>query len=163
MSGSDIVLAATVVAMVACAAGVVFAREAVRLFLSLGGFLLAVAAAFLVLGNPLVAVAQVFLYVGGVLVLLLFALMVIRRGKDERLSVRSRKDPSAAFISFGVFLLLAFGAAPVLGGSQVRIVDPAEVGEYLLGPGQVAFELAGVLLLAALLAILVIVKAGEDR
>ncbi len=163
MSGSDIALAATMAAMVACAAGVVFAREAVRLFLSLGGFLLAVAATFLVLRHPLVAVAQVFLYVGGVLVLLLFALMVIRRGTDERLAVRSRKDPGAALISFGVFLLLALGAAPVLGTTGGPVVEPSEVGAYLLGPGLVVFELAGVLLLAALLAILVIVKAGEDR
>ncbi|MDO8847942.1 MAG: NADH-quinone oxidoreductase subunit J [Coriobacteriia bacterium] len=163
MSGSDIALASTMVAMIACAAGVVFAREAVRLFVSLGGFLLAVAAAFLVLGHPLVAVAQVFLYVGGVLVLLLFALMVVRRGTDERLAVRSRKDPGAALISFGVFLLLALGVAPVLGTSDRLMVEPADVGAYLLGPGLVVFELAGVLLLASLLAILVIVKAGEDR
>jgi NADH:ubiquinone oxidoreductase subunit 6 (subunit J) len=62
-----------------------------------------------------------------------------------------------------VFLLLVLIVAPAIPDPDATRVAPAQVGEVLLGPGLVAFELAGVLLLAALLAVLVIVKGGGER
>ena len=163
MSGYQLALAAAAAIMVAGAAGTAFSRDVTRLVLSLGAFLLGVAFAFLVLGDPLLAIAQVFVYVGGVLVLVLFALMVVRRGDGERPRVESRKDVGAAVIAAGVFVLLAGTVAPALSDPASTTVHPDEVGEILLGSGLVAFELAGVLLLAALLAVLVVVKGGGER
>jgi len=163
MSANDIVLVAALAAMVGGAAGTALARDVIRMVISLGVFLLGVAAAFLVLGSPLVAVSQVFVYVGGVLVLILFALMLVRRGGDERPVVASRHDLGAALICFGVFVLFSVVLVPAVDATVPVVVAPGDVGAVLLGPGLVAFELVGVLLLAALLAVLVIVKGGGEQ
>lgn len=163
MTGHEIALAASAAVMVLGGIGTAFSRDVTRLVLSLGSFLLGVAFAFLLLGNPLLAAAQVFLYVGGVLVLVLFALMVVRRGDGERPRVESRPDAISALVAIGVFLLLAVVLAPAMPDAAPAAVHPAQIAEYLLGEGMVAFELVGVVLLAAFLAVLVIVKGGEDR
>ncbi|MBF4510008.1 MAG: NADH-quinone oxidoreductase subunit J [Aeromicrobium sp.] len=163
MSANDLALGAAMAAMVAGAAGTVFVADVPRLVISLGVFLLGVAAAFLVMGSPLLAVSQVFVYVGGVLVLVLFALMLSRRGGGERPRVESRHDIGAAVIALGVFLLLTVVLWPSAIDPEPVVVAPEAIGAALLGESLVAFELVGVLLLAALLAVLVIVKGGADR
>lgn len=163
MSGSDMALAGCVVLMLAGAAGTAFTKDLTRLVLSLGLFLVAVALTFVVLGSPLLAVSQVFVYVGGVLVLLLFALMIVRRTGEGRPRVESRHDIAAAATAVGVFLVLLLAQGPIGdGGSAAGQVSPTAVGDALLGPDLVAFELVGLLLLAALLAVLVIVKGAKD-
>lgn len=163
MTGYQIALAVCMAVMVAGALGTAFSRDVTRLVLSLGTFLLGVAFAFLLFGNPLLAAAQVFLYVGGVLVLVLFALMVVRRGDGDRPRVESHRDPAAALAAAGVFLLLAVVLVPSLQDPASVPVHPTAVAEFLLGPGMIVFELVGVVLLAAFLAVLVIVKGGEER
>lgn len=164
MSIHDVALALALGLVLAGAFGTTFTRDVTRLVLSLGTFLAGVALAFLVLGSPLLAAAQVFVYVGGVLVLVLFALMVVRRAGGQPPRVESRHETSAALVAFGVFALLAVVVAPATGGGgEGSVVAPQAVGELLLGRNLVAFELAGVVLLAALLAVLVIVKGGGER
>ncbi|MDO8879911.1 MAG: NADH-quinone oxidoreductase subunit J [Coriobacteriia bacterium] len=162
MSANDLALAAAVTVMVAGAAGTVLTSDVPRLVISLGTFLLGVAAAFLVMGSPLLAVSQVFVYVGGVLVLVLFALMMVRRSGNEKPKVATRHDIGGAVIALGVFVLIASVMAPVAADPTPVVTAPNDIGAALLGPSLVAFELVGVLLLAALLAVLVIVKGGED-
>jgi len=163
VSLTDIGLGVAIFAMVAGALGATLTRDVMRLVISLGVFLLGVAGAFLVLGSPLLAVSQVFLYVGGVLVLVLFALMVVRRGSGERPEMEGRHDIGAAVIALGVFALLVVVLSPVVKDPEPVSVAPDAVAEILLGSGVVSFELAGALLLAALLAVLVIVKGGAER
>lgn len=164
MSASDITLAVAVAAMIAGAAGTALTRDVTRLVVWLGTFLLSVAAVFLVVASSLLAIAQVFVYVGGVLVLVLFALMVVRRDTDERVGLDSVHDIGAAAVAIAVFAGLVALLLPLAGttGSRARAL-PDDIGAFLLGDGAVAFEIAGVLLLVALLAVLVVVKGGEDR
>ena len=162
MSGVDIALAASAAVMVAGAAAATIVRDVPRLILAFGCFLLGVAGVFLTLGSPLLAVSEVFVYVGGVLVLVLFALMFAHRSSDERPRVASKHDLGAGVIAAGVFVLLAVVVAPLNAGVDVADVSPAEIGTHLLGRGIGGFELAGALLLLALVAVLVIVKGGED-
>ena len=162
MTGHEIALAAAVAVMVIGAAGTAFSRDVTRLVLSLGSFLLGVAFVFLLLGDALLTAAQVFLYVGGVLVLVLFALMLVRRGTGERPQVESRPDAVAVVVSLAVFIGLAVVASPVVGDAQATSVHPSQIAEFLLGPGLVVCVLVGAVLLAAFLAVLVIVKGGDE-
>ncbi len=164
MSAHDLAVASAAALVLAGAAGTALARSATRLVLSLGAFLLGVALCFLALGSPLLAAAQVFVYIGGVLVLVLFALMVVGRGDGESPRVESRHDPGAALVALGLFVVLAIVTPKRPSGiAPPEMVSPLAVADVLLGSGIVAFELAGVLLLAALLAVLVIVKSGGER
>lgn len=164
MNAHEVVLTAVMAGMVAGAIGTTFARDVTRLVLSLGLFLVAVAVAFLALGSPLLAAAQVFVYVGGVLVLVLFALMVVRRSGGAPPRVESRHEASSALVAGGVFVALALAIGPVAAdAAPTQTISPGQIADILLGSGLVAFELAGVLLLAVLLAVLVIVKSGGER
>lgn len=165
MTGSEALLLVCVAAMVAGAVGTAFVRDVVRMVLSLGLFLVGVALVFLALASPLLAVSQVFVYVGGVLVLVLFALMVARREGGERPRLATRHDVGAAATAVGVFVLLTIAPPASVPVGSWESVEPDAVAESLLGSGLAAFELAGAVLLAALLGVLVIVKAarGEAR
>jgi NADH-quinone oxidoreductase subunit J len=163
VSGHEIALAASLGVMVAGAAVVALASDVIRMVIGLGAFLVGVALAFLSLGGPLLAAAEVFAYVGGVLVLVLFALMLTHRSADERPRVTSRRDVGAVITAVLVFGVMAWVIGPISNTAPVAPVDPALVAEELLGAGLPAFELAGLLLLLALLAVIAIVKGGEDR
>lgn len=141
------------------AGAVVLSRDALRLVLGLGAFLLAVAGFYVYYGMGFLAAAQVFVYVGGVLVLMLFALMLLSRDPSGRLMAAARLDLSSAVVAGGLFAVLAF---------SLRDVEPlpaapsaASLGDTLLGPMLPTFEVLGVLLLAGLVAAMLIVGGGE--
>jgi len=162
MTTAEIPLAVCVALMLVGAVGTALIRDVTRLVLSLGLFLVAVALIFLFLGSPLLAVSQVFVYIGGVLVLFLFALMIVHRTGEGRPRADSRHDVAAAATAIGVFLILMLVPGPLATTPPADPVAPAAVGDALLGLDLIAFELVGLLLLAALLAVLVIVKGAKD-
>jgi NADH-quinone oxidoreductase subunit J len=139
---------------VVSAAGVAFSSNIVYSAFSLMGTLLGAAGLFVLLSADFVAVIQVLIYVGGILVLLLFAVMLTHRIGDMRISNRSLgRIPS----------LLALG---VIGAVMVRAIvttnwhvagprpdDPTTygIGEAFLTQFVLPFELASMVLLAALI------------
>lgn len=143
------------------AALAVFTREVARLGLGVGLFLLAAAGLFAVQGFGFLAVGELFLYVGGVLVLLLFALLLVHRGRASGSALDSRHDPLAAVTSVGLGVLVFAFARPMLDASAGERWSLGDVGGRLLGEQALQFELAGLLLLAALVAVVLI--SGEER
>lgn len=143
---------------------VVFSREVMRMALGLGAFLLGVAGFFAYYGFGFLALAEVFVYVGGVLILILFAIMLLHRGEGGRPDLASRHDLvlglSVATLSGLIGVLLMPAAESV--GIAVGAGAPDALAAQLLGPLLVPFELAGALLLAALIAVVVITD-GEKR
>lgn len=141
---------------------VVATRDVMRLALGLGAFLLAVAGFFALFGFTFLALAEVFVYVGGVLVLVLFAIMLVHRTPEGTPELESRHDPLAAVASIGVGLLFALLLRPEAAGLVIAKSGSVDaLGRALLGPMLPQFELAGLLLLAALVA--VVSLAGGDR
>jgi len=141
---------------------VVFTREVMRLALGLGTFLLALAGFFALFGFGFLALAEVFVYVGGVLVLLLFAIMLVHRTNPGEPSVTSRHDLLAAVASAGVFGLLVMFIRPLAPRVEAATTGGMDgLGAMLLGPMLPQFELAGVLLLAALVAVVSVSGRNE--
>ena len=112
---------------------------------------------FALFGFGFLALAEIFVYVGGVLVLLLFAIMLVHRSAPGSPSIESRHDLLALVACIGLFgffvvflrpLATGFAASGGLGADGVDAL-----GEVLLGPLLPQFELAGVLLLASLVAV----------
>jgi NADH-quinone oxidoreductase subunit J len=153
-----------VVALVGAIA-VVFSRDAIRMVAGLGAFLVAVAGYFLLYRMPFLAVAQVFVYVGGVLVMMIFALMAIRRDEAGRPRLDGRYDLSALVVSGGLFFLLNWSLSPTAPTDLPEAAaDPVgELGSELLGRMLPHFELAGLLLLAALVAVIVVMGGSRER
>ncbi|MBU4557274.1 MAG: NADH-quinone oxidoreductase subunit J [Actinobacteria bacterium] len=149
---------------VAGAATVVFGRDVTRMVLGLGAFLLSVAGWFLFFGQTFLAVAQVFVYVGGVLVLVLFAIMLVHRaeGADPALTSRHDVDIAAVALSvFGIMVVSLRSAWPSMTEGPVP-TSTTQVSAQFLGAYLPHLEAAGLLLLAALVAAIVIM-GGEGE
>lgn len=144
---------------VVSAAGVALSNNIVYSAFALMGTLLGAAGLFVMLAADFVAVIQVLIYVGGILVLMLFAVMLTHRVADVRISNRALgRWPT----------LLAIAVIGALMGHTVRIttwhqVDPAApapttygIGDGFLTTYVLPFELASIVLLAALVGAVVL-------
>jgi NADH-quinone oxidoreductase subunit J len=122
---------------------------------------------FITLTADFLAVAQLLIYAGAISVLLVFAIMLT--------PLADRDNGNSLYVLPGVGLGLAlagvvgFVALDVdwrqltAGGLSTRsfAATVGEIGQALLGPYVLAFEVASVLLLAALIGAIVLVR--EDR
>ncbi|HVN87762.1 MAG TPA: NADH-quinone oxidoreductase subunit J [Candidatus Binatia bacterium] len=144
---------------VASALGVAFSRNIVYSAFALMGTFMGAAGLFVMLAADFIAVVQVLVYVGGILVLMLFAVMLTHRIADVQVSNRS------------VGTLPALAIVTVLGGVMGRailttewhtIAQPeAQPATYAIGEGFLTtyllpFELASLVLLAALIGAVVL-------
>jgi NADH-quinone oxidoreductase subunit J len=130
---------------------------------------LGTAGLFLTLSADFLAVAQVLIYVGAISVLIVFAIMLT--------PLASRDNASSLYAAPGVLLGAAMAALvamaaldvgwPELKGAALdqRAADlgsaVAAIGEELLGRYVLAFEVASVLLLFALIGAIVLVRDDE--
>lgn len=140
-------------------AGVALSRNIVYSALSLMASFLGVAGLYVMLHAEFVAGIQVLIYVGGVLVLTLFAVMLTQGIQDVEVSNTSVGRPLAALIVAGTFFVLfrAFKAASWYVGEPVEMSSSTYgVGDALLGPYVLPFEVASIVLLTVLIGAVVL-------
>jgi NADH-quinone oxidoreductase subunit J len=145
------------------AAGVAFSRNLLHAAVMLLGTLAGTAGLYLYLGADFLGVAQLLVYVGGILVLLLFAVLLTHRIGAPRLTNASLG------LAVAVPLLAAGGAA--LAWLLARTPWPrtetafgpttARLGDGLLREYLLPFELASVILLAALVGAMVLARRAS--
>lgn len=151
---TDLLFLAVAVFTVVASAGVAFSRNIVYSAFSLMGTFMGVAALYVFLAADFVAVVQVLIYVGGILILMLFAVMLTHRIADVRISNRSVGRLPALAIAVMVGAMMA---TAVLGGGWHQSEPPppaattAQIGHLFLTSYVLPFELASVVLLAALI------------
>lgn len=155
---------AAAVALLATALAVT-RRHPVHALLYLVVSLLAVAVLFLLLGAAFAAALEVVIYAGAIMVLFLFVVMLLDLGPEAADSTRGRTAP-AAWLGPGLLaaILAAELAWIVRSGSSAEgatVVDPAAVGTLLFGAWILGVELAGMLLLAALVGAFHLGRKGE--
>lgn len=138
---------------VGSAAGVAFSRNIVYSAFALMGTLLGAAGLFVLLAADFVAVVQVLIYVGGILVLTLFAVMLTVRVGDVRISNRAVGRVPALIVLAVVgavmgraVLAARWHQAPLAAARPTT----ALIGDGFLGQYVLPFELASMVLLAAL-------------
>lgn len=141
---------------------VVLVREVMRMALGLGAFLLALAGLFAYFGFGFLALAELFVYVGGVLILILFAIMLVHRTGEGRTQIEHRPVlvPAAASVLIsGLLYWMLRSASPML-GPITSPGGPDALSQDLLRGLLPQFEMAGALLLVALV-VVVLVGGGE--
>ncbi len=159
MSAGDLLFYVIATATIVSAGGVAFSPNIVYSAFSLMGAFMGVAGLYVFLAADFVAVVQVLIYVGGILVLTIFAVMLTHRIADVRISNRSvGRLPSLVIIALvgGVMGSAALGAnwkavAPGTPQPTTYAIGNGFLNEYLL-----PFELASVVLLAALIGAVVL-------
>lgn len=139
-----------------------FTRNAVHALLLMALSMIGVAALYLFLAAELLAVFQLIVYVGGILVVLAIGIMVSDRGKEGK--------PSARSYQLWLAVPLALVVAVAMWRIQMQIwkqmepvsnkTEPVSIfkpGKLLVSQHWLSFELAGLLLLCALIGVLYIV------
>jgi NADH-quinone oxidoreductase subunit J len=163
MRSGDLVFAGIGAVAVIAAFYAVVTRYLLRSIVALGAFLTALSGEFFLLGADYVAVVQIFVYVGGVVVLMLFALMLSATGERHPVTA-ARSRPLGAFLAYGLGagLVWAVTASKLPALPAPPLAGVRFLGLTLLHEQLYAFELVGVILLAALVAALTIIR-GERQ
>ena len=148
---------------VVSAAGVAFSRNIVYASFSLLGTFLGVSGLYIFLSADFLAIAQVLIYVGGVLVLILFAVMLTSRLQQVKFSNPAMGLLPATLASVVTTALLLFVsvAAPWRGGGNLNhpLRPTSEtLGELFLNKYVLPFEIASLILLAALIGAVVVAR-----
>jgi len=147
------------------AVALTFQRNLVVAGLCLVLSFMGVAGLFLLLANPVAAALQIIVYSGAIVVLLLFVIMLLAEHQEEP---AQRRRPLQRWGSVLVLLALAAGALRLVARSHVlRSLDsgplpPAmnldTLGAALFNDHLLAFEGVGLLLLAAMVGAVALVK-----
>lgn len=161
---NPVIFSILTVVTIGAALMVILARNPVNsmLFLLLAFF--GLASFYIMLGAQFIAAVQIIVYAGAILVLFLFAVMLLNLGKIEE---KGQAFLKALGITAGGFLLVIFA---VLAGRIFNICQTCQtltptssIGELLFTKYMLPFELASVLLLAAIIGAVVLVKKRTNN
>jgi NADH-quinone oxidoreductase subunit J len=134
-------------------------RSALSLVLALG----AVAVVYLLLSADFLAMVQVLVYVGAIMILMLFAIM-LTPGQVELPAMAERGQHVAAALvalAFGLLSMLAIFQGPwSVRPVPVDVPTSEQIGRLLMSTYVLPFEIASILLTAAMIGAIVI--ARED-
>jgi NAD(P)H-quinone oxidoreductase subunit 6 len=144
---------------VGSAAVVAFSPNIIYSAFSLLGTFAGVAGLYVFLGADFVAAVQVLIYVGGILVLILFAVMLTHRITDVEITNRAA-GRVPGLIVVGVFLALLIQTIRETPWVKVKEVahqpTTARIGDLFLENYLLPFELASLVLLAAMIGAVVL-------
>jgi NADH-quinone oxidoreductase subunit J len=155
----------------ALAAGVVLARSPMNSVLALLGSFFGLAVVYLLSGFQFLAAAQLVVYAGAILVLFLFVIMLLdlRAPESGGGLPRGRAAVAAVLVAAAtaVLGLAASHGAPSAdapaGTPPGGIDDLHEMARALFGPHALAFQGTGLLLLAAMVAVIALAKRERPR
>ena len=155
-------------AAIAGALFVVLGRDIIRNGLALIASFGALAGIYVILGAAIVAGAQVLVYIGAISVLILFAIMLTQsKAAPTQLVFQSQTAPAAiASAVLGSLLALALGATQWGATDFEGTPEPAGTSSTtaaLFGPYLLAFEIASVLILAAVIGGIYLATAPKPR
>jgi len=145
---------------------VVSVRSVMHSALFLAVFLLSVAAMFFIFDADFLGIVQILLYVGGVIVLILFAVMLTARVQSHLIQQTNEQKFTAIIVCGLLFIILAYALLTSgLQGFEKPLVQngiTADVGRLLLTVYVLPFEIASIVLLAALIGVMAIVGKKDE-
>lgn len=149
------------VIMIAAGFQVVTSTNVVRAALSLVIVLAGVAAQYILLAAEFTAVVQVLVYIGAVVVLFLFGIMLTRARIGHESDLDNSNRLPAFIVAVALFALLVALLRDAFGTARINVAAPtttAQVGDAIFSTYLVPFEIASVLLLAALVGAIVLAR-----
>jgi NADH-quinone oxidoreductase subunit J len=167
MTAADVVFGLLGIVCLAAGAAVVTARNVIHAALWLVVCFGALAGCYLVLTAEFLAWVQVLIYIGAVVVLMLFGGMLTRAPVAGRQQLDNRNRPLAALAGLATSALLVTLVVSAFKGAYVdvhhtRVGDGAVIGSALFRYFVLPFEVASVLLLAALVGAVVLTKGPSE-
>jgi len=148
---------------VICAIAMVTGRNPVASAMYLVLCLCAIAGIYITLDAHFIGVVQILVYAGAIMVLILFVIMLLNLGRQEEGVARNALTKSIGALLTGVLVVIALGlyhrvgpvevTAPVASFGAARGVGTLLFTKYLL-----PFEIASVLLVAAIVGAVMLAK-----
>lgn len=161
----DIVFYAFAALTIASAGVMVFSRNVIYSAVGLLFTFFGVAGIYVLLAADFVAVVQILIYVGGILILILFGVMLSHRITSVELRTGTLQLLPAIIVVGGVLAILL----RVVNGTTWNTITRAEftptsqkIGTLLMTDFLIPFEIASVLLLAALIGAAFIARKGKS-
>jgi NADH-quinone oxidoreductase subunit J len=154
---------------IAAAILMIMQRNPVMSAIYLIGNFFCLAGLYLLLRAQLLAVLQIVIYTGAIMVLVIFVIMLLNLGNEQRLVERhSLRMSVGAVLGFGLLLemLYLFMGIGAPAGEQLH-PDAAAIGTVegfgaaLFGKFLLPFEITSFLLLAAIVGAVVLAKKGD--
>jgi len=149
--------------LIGSALSVVFLRKIVHAALSLVASFAAVAGLYILLNAEFLAAVQVLIYAGAVVVLLLFAIMLTQGSQTPQSNPGNRQKGIAGVVSLALLGVMGWVLfqTPWQASSSAPPLNATEtLGKLLFTDFVLAFELASLVLLVAMVGAIVI--ARED-
>jgi NAD(P)H-quinone oxidoreductase subunit 6 len=144
---------------------VALSKNIIHATVGLLGTFTGVAGLYITLSADFLAAVQILVYVGGTLTLILFAVMLTSRIDEVRRSNLSLAAGPAVIVA--VVLVIALGKVALTTGwaEQARTTLPStsRLGHAFLGEYLLPFELASIVLLAALIGAVVLARRAVRR
>ena len=148
---------------VGAAVMVIFSRNPVSSILYLVLAFFCLAAFYVILGAQFIAAVQVIVYAGAIMVLFLFVVMLLNL--NEIAEGGKLLGKTLGILAAGVFLvaiLTVFGKISLGPAPTDELTTTQSLGEVLFTTYLIPFEIASVLLLAAIVGAVVLVKKRKD-
>ena len=144
---------------------VALSKNIIHSTVGLLGTFTGVAGLYITLSADFLAAVQILVYVGGTLTLILFAVMLTSRIEEVRRSNTSFALWPAALVLLFVLAVLTKVARTTAWGAEARSALPstARLGHAFLGEYLLPFELASIVLLAALIGAVVLARRAVRR
>jgi len=161
MVAENLAFAALAVAMVVAGIQVVTTQNVVRAALYLVIVLAGVAAIYILLAAEFVAIVQVLVYIGAIVVLFLFGIMLTRAPVGRDVGLDNDQRLVGVLVALGLLGLLCWVLSDGFGTTKIpnaSILRTAAIGDSILGPYVIPFEVVSVLLLAALVGAVAIAR-----
>jgi len=160
-----VVFAVLAALILASAIWVVALRNLFRAALSLGLVLLGVAGLFILLEAEFLAFVQVLVYVGAILTLVVFAIMLTAKLQTAPVTPPSRPVLPAAVVSSALFVLLLRATPAFVPPSSAASapVPLARLGQELVGPLVLPFEVISLVFVAAIVGAVVLASARQPK
>ena len=149
---------------IASALSTVLNRHPIYSAMSLVVHFFALAGLYLTLQSQFIAVLQILVYAGAIMVLVIFVIMLLNLNEEEKrkIIIQSRQ-------SFGILVLAIFAVMLVVYLTSAGLHYPIEgdlnqkfgakaLGDLLFKQHLAAFEIVGILLLAAIIGAMVMAK-----
>ncbi len=145
------------------AGGVMVSRNLLHAVLFLIVSFLGVAGFFILLSAPFLGMAQIIIYVGAIAVLVLFAILLTPRAGRDNGETRWAAPGVLLSIALMAVLLFVITDTKWTTAKDAPEITAADLGQALLSTWVLPFEIASVLLTAALIGSIMLVRSPEEE
>ncbi len=145
------------------AGGVMVSRNLLHAVLFLILTFVGIAGFFVLLSADFLAMAQIIIYVGAIAVLVLFAILLTPRASRDNSETKMLLPAVLLSVCLAAVFLFVIHDARWATVSQSPELGAAELGEALLTTWVLPFEIASVLLTAALVGAIMLARSGQEE